>query len=199
MKAAFAIWNDRIAPVFDVARLVRLVEVESGRIVHEDNENLPEGPMTQKAARLAEGGVHVLVCGAISRPVQITIAAHGIKVFPFVAGNLRDIIQAWLAGTLENSAFAMPGCYGRGGRGRFRVTHQLDKEESSMGRGNRVGKNQGGGRRGGRRVGPAGSGSGGSCLCPECGHREPHQRGVPCFEQPCPKCGKAMIRDDSQS
>jgi hypothetical protein len=30
MKAAFAVWNHRIAPVFDFARQILLVEVESG-------------------------------------------------------------------------------------------------------------------------------------------------------------------------
>ena len=40
MKAAFAVWNNRIAPVFDVAREIRLVETESGRIVRERDEKL---------------------------------------------------------------------------------------------------------------------------------------------------------------
>jgi hypothetical protein len=35
MKAAFAYWDHRIAPVFDTARRIHLVEADSGRIVAE--------------------------------------------------------------------------------------------------------------------------------------------------------------------
>ncbi|RLC37855.1 hypothetical protein DRH29_00355 [candidate division Kazan bacterium] len=31
------------------------------------------------------------------------------------------------------------------------------------------------------------------CTCPKCGHKEPHnQRGVPCTQIKCPKCGTLM-------
>ena len=37
-------------------------------------------------------------------------------------------------------------------------------------------------------------GPGSECLCPNCGHREPHQLGVPCYFKKCSKCNEAMIR-----
>jgi hypothetical protein len=55
-----------------------------------------------------------------------------------------------------------------------------------MGRGTGAG---GRGRMGGRGLGPEGE-----CLCPQCGERAPHERGIPCYEQKCPKCGTAMVR-----
>jgi GGDEF domain-containing protein len=42
LKAAFACRDQRIAPVFDIARRLHLVEVESGRIVKEAQEILPD-------------------------------------------------------------------------------------------------------------------------------------------------------------
>lgn len=46
----------------------------------------------------------------------------------------------------------------------------------------------------GQGVGKEKQGDGGTdvCVCPECGAETEHQRGTPCAEQRCPKCGAAM-------
>lgn len=58
--------------------------------------------------------------------------------------------------------------------------------------GNRDGRGNRGGGMG--RGGGTGQGLGGTCVCPQCGHSEAHQRGVPCFERRCPKCNVPLIR-----
>ena len=201
MKAAFSDWDDRIAPVFDIARRIHVVEADSGRIVAETGEVLADDLPVQKAHRLVELGVGTLVCGAISRPFLEMVAAVGIRVIPFVAGGLGEVIQAWLGGNLESDTFVMAGCSGRG-RGRRRGMLGMNKEEYPMngrkrdgtGPGGGQGRGRGGGRPG-RMGGPLAAGVGGTCLCPKCGHREPHGRGVPCAQRQCPKCGTAMARE----
>ena len=39
------------------------------------------------------------------------------------------------------------------------------------------------------------AGSGGFCVCPSCGEKMAHQRGMPCNAVNCPKCGTKMIRE----
>ncbi|OQA47149.1 MAG: hypothetical protein BWY52_00336 [Chloroflexi bacterium ADurb.Bin325] len=58
----------------------------------------------------------------------------------------------------------------------------------------RGGRRGGPGRGGGRGTKP-GSGPGGNCLCPQCGHREPHRIGQRCMDIACPKCGTLMIKE----
>jgi hypothetical protein len=60
---------------------------------------------------------------------------------------------------------------------------------SGGGRGRAGGR--GAGRMGGSR---AGAGPTGECVCPACGATAPHQAGTPCYQQQCPKCGTAMVR-----
>jgi predicted Fe-Mo cluster-binding NifX family protein len=201
VKAAFAYWDDRIAPVFDIARRIHVVEADAGRIVAETGEVLADDLPIQKALRLAELGVGTLVCGAISRPFHEMVAANGIRVIPFVAGDLNDVIQAWLRGNLESDTFAMPGCSAHG-RYHRRGMHGMNKEEHSMNGRKRDGTGSGGGQGQGRvgqgrgrMGGPLAGGAVGTCLCPKCGHREPHERGVPCTQKRCPKCDAAMTRE----
>ena len=44
------------------------------------------------------------------------------------------------------------------------------------------------------RMGGFGAGPEGECVCPKCGYRMPHRRGIPCYQEKCPKCGSAMTR-----
>jgi len=73
------------------------------------------------------------------------------------------------------------------------------ERDASIFRGSQAGSGQGygggggGGRGGGSGRGRnsglrSGSGPGGYCVCPKCGNRTPHQRGVPCVQQECPTC-----------
>ena len=58
------------------------------------------------------------------------------------------------------------------------------------------GRGGGGFGRGGRRGlgGGFAHGPGGDCICPNCNYREPHHRGIPCFNKKCPRCGAPMTR-----
>lgn len=212
MKAAFAYLNKRIAPVFDTARHFHLVEVQSGRIVSETEETMALEMQVHKTQRLAGMGIDTLICGAISRPLQAMVAACGIRVIPFVAGDLDVVVRAWLKGGLHGRAFAMPGCCGnwRGKHGGFvlqEVEKMNKKGQGGMGggrgqgggmgggRGQGGGMGGGGGKGRGRMSGPLAAGAVGTCVCPKCGERLAHERGVPCVQRQCPKCGTALIRE----
>lgn len=200
MKVAFAVWNDRIAPVFDAAGQIYVVETEAGRIISSVQEFLPIGLLpVQKATRLEELGIKALVCGAISRLLYEMLVSRGIRVIPFIAGDLEEILRAWLTKRQDWNVFAMPGCCGK--RYQFRQMHGIYKEEVPMNGKRHRGAGQGNNRSQDREYqrfdkmgGLSATGLDGDCTCPQCGQREPHQRGVPCFEQKCPKCGSAMTR-----
>jgi len=208
MKTAFACLDKRIAPVFDTARQFHVVASESGQIVSETKELMANDQPLPKTLRLAELGVGTIVCGAISRPQQAIVAAYGIQVIPFVAGDLKEVIQAWLKDGLSGNAFAMPGCYRRARRHfeRINTIHQEERIMNGRGQGGMgSGRGQGGmgGGRGqgggmgqgrGRKGGPMAGGAIGTCACPKCGEQLAHERGVPCVQRQCPKCGTSLIR-----
>ena len=177
-----------------------MVTHESQQIVEVTLEALPESPLVQKALKLMELGIQSLVCGAISKSLHSVVTAYGIRVIPYVAGELRDVVKAWLNGNVDYDTFAMPGCRGLARR-RFSENDVYENLEVSTmmprGRGQSpgTGRGQGQGGRGlGRMGGSRKAGPVGSCVCPQCGSQAPHERGIPCSEHQCPKCGATMTR-----
>ncbi len=115
MRIAVADWDGFISPVFDTARRVRLVDTD----LPADSETLwlelTEADPAKRALRLSEWGVSVLICGAISRPLETMIAAQGIRVEPRVCGSTDEVVRAFREHQAISDAFLMPGCCRRGG------------------------------------------------------------------------------------
>ena len=116
MKTAFPFWHKRIAPVFDTARQILIVDSEAGMVTGESRVILPDDEARGKIVRLVELEISNLVCGALSRPMFQMATAFGIRVIPFVAGDLDEIVRSWVAGKLQHETCAMPGCRMRRGR-----------------------------------------------------------------------------------
>ena len=119
MKVAIPHWLGRISPVFDVAANVLVVDIDGGverarGDVAFDVED-PHG----RAARLRETGANVLICWAISWPLEMAVSAAGIEVIPQTCGEVERVLAAFLDGRLNQGAFLMPGCCGR--RRQFRM------------------------------------------------------------------------------
>lgn len=78
------------------------------------------------------------------------------------------------------------------------MINRIFRGRGGQGGGGQGGRGQGNAGRGGRGMGggnKSGSGPGGNCVCPSCGHKEPHVAGQRCVDQTCPKCGTRMIRE----
>jgi predicted Fe-Mo cluster-binding NifX family protein len=113
MRIAIPSWNDRVSPVFDAARRLVVVDIENGLERARHQESLQEELPTRRARQLAQLGVNVLICGAISRLLAALLAASGITLIPWTAGPVDEVLTAYLAGRLPDPRWTMPGCGGR--------------------------------------------------------------------------------------
>lgn len=116
MKIAVPIWNGRVSPVFDTAQKFVVIEMENGKEVSRENLIIPEMHCYAKARRLRELAVEVVICGAISNHAIGVVCANGIKVIPWISGDVEDVVESFKKGSIPNSRFAMPGCRRRGRR-----------------------------------------------------------------------------------
>jgi len=122
MKVAIPHWQGRISPVFDVASNVLIVELDGGVERARQNVAFDLDDPRARAQRLAQTGADVLVCGAISWPMEMAVSAAGIEVIPQTCGDVEQVLAAFADGRLRQGAFLMPGCCGR--RRRWRARHR---------------------------------------------------------------------------
>jgi predicted Fe-Mo cluster-binding NifX family protein len=96
MKIAIAHWQGRVSPVFDVADRLFLITIEDGREIHRESLRLASQDPFERAQRLVEQGVDVLLCGAVSLTLEKALLGTGIRVLGFLGGDLESIIAAFL-------------------------------------------------------------------------------------------------------
>ncbi len=136
MKVAIPNWRGRVSPVFDVAGNVLVVAVDAGVELSRHEVGIDVKDPRGRAARLAETGADVLVCGAISRPLEVAVSAAGIEVIPQICGDVDRVLAALIDGRLDQGAFLMPGCVGRdrcSRKGRRRGACWPDEQEGGDG------------------------------------------------------------------
>ncbi|MBN1854839.1 MAG: NifB/NifX family molybdenum-iron cluster-binding protein [Pirellulales bacterium] len=118
MRVAIAVFDGRISPVFDVARRLVLVDIENGHEVRRTEQVVEETDLGPRVSRVVGLGANVLICGAISRPLEAMLFSAGVEVLPQACGPWENVLRAFLSGQLTEQAFMMPGCCGQ--RRRFR-------------------------------------------------------------------------------
>ena len=112
-----AVWQQRVSPLFDVASELLLVDAEGAAETARTSVPLPDQELPRRVRRLVDLDVDVLICGGISQPLAGMVHASGIRLVPFTAGPVEQVLRAFLQGQLPSQAFVMPGWCGRWRRG----------------------------------------------------------------------------------
>lgn len=125
MKIAISVWEKRVAPVFDVSRQFLIVDIKNNHETSRWEEMVSETELLSRTGHVVGLGVQVLICGAISRPLEQMLVSAGVQVIPHICGLVEEVLQAFMARRLNENMFLMPGCCGRrhrfqGGFGRER-------------------------------------------------------------------------------
>ena len=116
MKVAIPIAEGRISPVFDAAKRLLLVEIEGKCELRRSEEALEQSEFTARARRVADLGAGVLICGAITKPLESMLASEGVKAISRTCGYVDEVIAAFASDRLPQKAFAIPGSYGHSPR-----------------------------------------------------------------------------------
>lgn len=109
MKVAISHWQNRIAPVFDVAERLLLIDVD--RELETGREHLRFSGISpfDRTKVLLSLGVETLICGAVSKALETDLRASGIRVIGFICGELEAVVAACRTNRLSQPCFQMPG------------------------------------------------------------------------------------------
>ena len=113
MRVAIPIHEARISPVLDAARSFLVLEMDGRGEQRREVVHVEEGELLARARRIAELGPQVLICGAVSWPLEAMLLAAGVQLIPNTCGPVEEVLAAFVAGELTGQAFLMPGCPGR--------------------------------------------------------------------------------------
>ncbi|MGC8793919.1 MAG: NifB/NifX family molybdenum-iron cluster-binding protein, partial [Bryobacteraceae bacterium] len=89
MRIAIAAWQDRVAPALDWTRRILLLQVDNGRERQRKEYSLSGGDLWSRARQLLELELDVLICGAISGPLENALSLAGVRVHAFVCGPVE--------------------------------------------------------------------------------------------------------------
>jgi predicted Fe-Mo cluster-binding NifX family protein len=119
MVVAVSAWEGRVSPVLDTARHMVCFHIADGVNRPAGVIDVPSDDPQTKLKKLQEAGAEVLICGAVSAPLAAMLSAMGLRLVPFCAGEVAEIINAFADGRLDGACYRMPGCCGRAHRRRW--------------------------------------------------------------------------------
>jgi predicted Fe-Mo cluster-binding NifX family protein len=115
MRIAIPVWQGRVSPVFDVAKTIRVTDIDTNGGEPSESE-MHTINSAHPGTTLTDLEVDLLVCSAISAPLEAILWVSGIEVISDICGSPDEIIRAIAAGDNELGRFRSPGSRGRSKR-----------------------------------------------------------------------------------
>ena len=110
MKVAITIWDNRISPVLDSSHMLLIAEIENSKIMNKTNIAYNPQMPSRLPELLSELGIEVLICGAVSQLPADMIESSGVKLIPFITGNVDEILASYAKSATVVPSYLMPGC-----------------------------------------------------------------------------------------
>ena len=110
MKVAITCWQGRVSPVLDVASRALLVTLERNRETMRQEVAVEGTGALHRAQHILSLDADAVICGAVSRPLELALHSVGIKVIAHICGQVDDVLGAFLDERLDEDAYLMPGC-----------------------------------------------------------------------------------------
>jgi predicted Fe-Mo cluster-binding NifX family protein len=109
MRIAIPIFGTRISPRFDCALSFGMFDAEGKRIIESRTISCEGWRDIERVSKLKDLGVDALICGGLPNHLLGILTNSGIKVVPWIAGNVDEALALFLQNRLDPGMILCPG------------------------------------------------------------------------------------------
>ena len=108
-KLAIPTFQNRVSPVLDSCNHILLVDIVDN--IEQDRETvfMGECTLTDRCSTLVKMGISIVICGGVSETLANMIKGSNIVLINGIAGDIDEVIEAYLKKRLQLPCFYMPG------------------------------------------------------------------------------------------
>jgi len=109
VRVAIPIFRSRVSPVFDSCTRIMLVDIEHNQEIKRSEIYLDELSLSERLAILQKSKVKTIICSGISDMLQNMLQSVKINLITGIAGEVDQVVAAYLSERLNEPQFNMPG------------------------------------------------------------------------------------------
>lgn len=108
-KIAIPTFQNRVSPVLDSCNHILLVDVVDNAEQDRETVFMGECTLTDRCSTLVKMGISIVICGGVSESLANMIKGSDISLINGIAGDIDEVINAYLENRLQLPVFYMPG------------------------------------------------------------------------------------------
>jgi predicted Fe-Mo cluster-binding NifX family protein len=109
MRVAIPVFRARISPAFDTCTRVLLIDLEQKQEIERREIYLDEFSLSERVTILQNARIETVICGGISDVFHNMLKGAKINSIIGRAGEVEQIVYAFLREQLDEPRFHMPG------------------------------------------------------------------------------------------
>lgn len=108
-KVAIPIFHKRVSPVLDTCKHILVIKCKNGSEVDRESIFLGDMNLNERCRIFEKMGISVIICGGISEAFGKILKHLKLQLTNGIAGDVEDVLSAYLGGCLDHPRFYMPG------------------------------------------------------------------------------------------
>jgi predicted Fe-Mo cluster-binding NifX family protein len=108
-RIAIPIFKSRVSPVLDSCTRILIVDIEQNLETERTELYLDEFSLSERVSMLQKSHVTTVICGGITDVLHNMLKSIHISVVVGIAGEVEEVVAAFMAGRLDERSFYMPG------------------------------------------------------------------------------------------
>lgn len=108
-KIAIPTFQNRVSPVLDSCNHILLVDVTDNTEQDRETVFMGECTLTDRCSTFVKMGIKTVICGGVSESLANMIKGSDIVLINGIAGDIDEVIKAYLENRLQLPVFYMPG------------------------------------------------------------------------------------------